>query len=148
MKRRLFEQAPISFNMTGVIDIVFLLIIFFMIVCQFITDQNYEVSVPDEVTTAELFKQSDENITTVTVMQKNGKAQYAVDAELIDSDDSIADMIAMKIDKRFVGSDQAKIVSLRIDKDVCYKDCQYALAGISQSKASDMKLAVVKSLRQ
>ena len=148
MKRRLFDQAPISFNMTGVIDIVFLLIIFFMIVCQFITDQNFEVAVPDDVTTAELFKQTDDNMTTVTVMSKDGQVQYAVDAELLNTyPGGIADLIANAIDKRLAGNDQRKTVSLRIDKDVCYKDCQFALAGISQSKASDMKFAVIKTTR-
>ncbi len=36
-----------TFNMTPIIDIVFLLIIFFLVVCQFIEAENFPVAVPD-----------------------------------------------------------------------------------------------------
>ncbi len=37
-----------QFNMTPMIDIVFLLIIFFMLICQFIVQDNYRLVVPDD----------------------------------------------------------------------------------------------------
>ena len=37
-----------SFNLTPVIDIVFLLILFFLVVCQFIEAENFPVNVPEK----------------------------------------------------------------------------------------------------
>ncbi len=40
------------FNMTPMIDVVFLLIVFFMLICQFISQDNQRLSVPDNCSTA------------------------------------------------------------------------------------------------
>ena len=151
MKHRFVKNySPIGLNMTPIIDIVFLLIIFFMIVCQFITEQNFEVSVPDDVTSAEEFAQQDDSgVTTVTVMlDEQGAVSYAVDADIISVEDGdISELIASAIDTRLKTSDEQRTVSLRIDKDIEFKDSQYALAGISNSNASGMKLAAYKDKR-
>ena len=42
--------------MTPIIDVVFLLIIFFMLVAQFIVAEQYKVSVPDQIKTAQAKK--------------------------------------------------------------------------------------------
>jgi biopolymer transport protein ExbD len=151
MKRRFVkDHSPIGLNMTPIIDIVFLLIIFFMIVCQFITEQNFEVSVPDDVTSAEEFAQQDDNGgTTVTVMlDEQGVVSYAVDADVIPvGNGNVSELIARAIDTRLKATDEQRTVSLRIDKDIEFKDSQYALAGISNSNASGMKLAAHKDKR-
>jgi hypothetical protein len=36
---------------------------------------------------------------------------------------------------------------LRIDKDVCFAEAQYALAGIAASSATDIQLAALKNKR-
>jgi hypothetical protein len=36
---------------------------------------------------------------------------------------------------------------LRIDKDVCFAEAQYALAGIAASSATDVQLAALKDKR-
>ena len=144
------DHSPIGLNMTPIIDIVFLLVIFFMIVCQFITEQNFEVSVPDDVTSAEEFTQQDDNGgTMVTVMlDEQGVVSYAVDADIIAvADGDISQLIARAIDTRLKASDEQRVVSLRIDKNIEFKDSQYALAGISNSTALGMKLAVDKDKR-
>ena len=41
-----------QFNMTPMIDVVFLLIVFFMLICQFISQDDDLVSVPDDCETA------------------------------------------------------------------------------------------------
>lgn len=145
MKRNLFEQRELNFNITAVIDIVFLLIIFFMVVCQFITSDNFEVAVPDEVTSANEPVQGKQHNPTVTVMLDDGKIAYAVDAEIIHADGSeLSDAIAFAIDQKFYQANDERIVSLRIDKDICYSRCQHALAGVSKSIATGMELAVAK----
>ena len=142
------KSGSISFNMTPVIDVVFLLIIFFMLVCQFIVAENFEVTVPDDIESASVFDNSSKRITTVTVMlDETGAASYAVGAENIDSEKTsdISGAIAKKIDTQLqLIPSQPKIVCLRIDRDIPYRDSQYALAGISRSTATEIKLAVVK----
>ena len=41
-------STPAAFNMTAMIDVVFLLIIFFMLLCQFIRQDNDLLAVPDD----------------------------------------------------------------------------------------------------
>jgi biopolymer transport protein ExbD len=150
---RIFDQqADISrFDMTPVIDIVFLLIIFFLLVCQFIVAENFEVTVPDDISSAQPAPAAEEQITTVTVMPTDtSQPVYAVGAEIIasPSQGDVSDAIAAEIDTQLQHLRREKrVVCLRIDKDICFRDSQYALAGISQSSATDMKLAVTKQKR-
>jgi biopolymer transport protein ExbD len=142
-------QTDISrFNMTPIIDIVFLLIIFFLLVCQFIVAENFEVAVPDDITSAQAAEATDEQITTVTVMfTEDDAVAYAVGSEMIgaDSGQDISYAIADEIDRQLRNlPHERRAVCLRIDKDICFQLSQYALAGISQSTATDMKLAVTK----
>ena len=135
------------FNMTPVIDIVFLLIIFFMLVCQFIVAENFEVAVPDGITTAAPDDADDDQITTVTVMfDENRGVGYAVGAEQIETTNSadISSAIAARINKQLQNlPPNRRVVCLRVDKDICFADSQSAIVGVSQSTATDMKLAVV-----
>ena len=134
--------------MTPFIDIVFLLIIFFLLVCRFIVAENFEVTVPDDITSARPAPAADRQITTVTVMSTDtGRPIYAVGSEIIaaPSQGGISDAIAREIDTQLQHLRRDKrVVCLRIDKDICFRHSQYALAGISQSSATDIKLAVTK----
>jgi biopolymer transport protein ExbD len=134
--------------MTPIIDVVFLLIIFFLLVCQFIVAENFEVAVPAHIATAQPPETAPERTTTVTVMfDPAGKVAYAVGAEKIAPTDStrIADAIADAIDKKLKNLPPDKrVVSLRNDKNITYRHTQHALAAISQSTATDIKWAVIK----
>ena len=134
--------------MTGIIDIVFLLIIFFLLVCQFIVAENFEVTVPDNISSAKSSETATEQTTTVTVMFTNaGKAAYAVGSEKIipPANNDISGAIADAIDGQLQSLPPGRrVVCLRVDKNICYLDSQYALAGISQSTATDIKLSVLK----
>ncbi|MHC4722350.1 MAG: ExbD/TolR family protein [Planctomycetota bacterium] len=143
------QQIDINrFDMTPIIDIVFLLIIFFLLVCQFIVAENFDVTVPDDISSAQPAPAADQQVTTVTVMSADrGGAVYAVGSEIIaaDSAEDISYAIAGEIDMQLQHLPyERRVVCLRIDKDICFGDSQYALAGISQSSATDMKLAVTK----
>lgn len=149
MLRMFRYQTDINrFNMTPIIDIVFLLIIFFLLVCQFIVAENFEVAVPDDISSAQSAASADEQITTVTVMFAKGRqVAFAVGSEMIgaDSGEDISYAIADEIDRQLRNLPrERRAVCLRIDKDICFQLSQYALAGISQSTATDMKLAVTK----
>ena len=137
--------------MTPLIDIVFLLIIFFMVLCQFIVSENFPVDVPDECDFADSVSQRSGDVTTITVMKRGeGEIVYAVGAEIFgESEQSgVVGKIAEAIDRRLEGlGDQRRTVCLRADKDVPYSKLQYALAAISQSSAIDIELAAIKGER-
>jgi len=132
--------------MTPIIDIVFLLIIFFMLVCQFIVAENFEVSVPDECGYAQDKKDKSENFATVSIVfGDDGGVNYAVGSELIEADGGgdVAGRIAGAIDK-VLEHDERKVVCIRADRDMSYAMSQYALAGVAMSSATDVQLAVFK----
>ncbi|MCK5000495.1 MAG: biopolymer transporter ExbD [Anaerohalosphaera sp.] len=142
------KKEPCQCNLTPIIDIVFLLIIFFMIVCSFIAAENFDVTVPDRISTAQHVDLDGPKSTTVSVMiEDNGKVSYAVGARKMTATggDDLSGEIAAAIDLQLAefGEDE-KIVSLRIDKDVPYRCSQHALAAVSRSSATDIMLAVIK----
>ncbi len=139
-----------QFNMTPIIDIIFLLMVFFMLVCQFIVAENFDVNVPDDIASAQQDQDSDMPNTTVTVMfDGSGDVVYAVGSErIVSAENSLEDIsvsIAEKIDRRMQNLPSGhRVVNLRIDRDIPYYQSQYGLAGISRSAATDIKLAVKK----
>ncbi|MBN1126508.1 MAG: biopolymer transporter ExbD [Sedimentisphaerales bacterium] len=142
------QSEIVGFNMTPIIDVVFLLIIFFMLVCQFIVAENFQVEVPDQINTAVHSEQIEAGQTAiVTVMQdEDGQVRYAVGAEIIAGQgDNLVRSIAGSLDRQLRSLPPGKrVVTLRNDKSIPFKFSKYALAGISQSSATDIKWAVVK----
>ena len=142
------RESADSFNMTPIIDIVFLLIIFFVVVCQFIEAENFPVSVPDKCNFAEQDSQLPHQITTLTVMKTDDeKTAFAVGSDTIMATDrsEIVEQIAHLINARMESlAPESRIVNLRIDKDIKFAQAQYALAGIAQSIAKDIKIATLK----
>ena len=88
------------------------------------------------------------------------KIEFAVGAEKIQASDytgyqsrmkitfelsDIVERLAKLIDARLKGLPaNERVVTLRIDKDVCFAEAQYALAGIAASSATDIQLAALK----
>jgi len=150
-----------SFNMTPIIDIVFLLIIFFLVVCQFIEAENFPVAVPDGCEFAQSDAEPGVQVTTVTVIRTaEGKSDFAVGSEKITASSYAGSSKTQK--SAFEGPDIVKklaelidvslknlpphrrVVTLRIDRDVCFAEAQYALAGVAASSATEVKLAAFK----
>ena len=144
-----------SFNMTPIIDIVFLLIIFFLVVCQFIEAENFPVTVPAGCEFAASAPEPGSASTTVTVMKTpDGGPDFAVGAEKVSAADyagtfrmrHIVGQLARLIDVRLNDLPaNNRVVTLRIDRDVCFARAQYALAGVAASTATDIQLAVLKN---
>lgn len=135
--------------MTPLIDIVFLLIIFFLVVCQFIEAENFPVTVPDDCDFAQNGSDPGAPVTTVTVMQTGaGRTAFAVGPEEVSASEGadLIERISQLVDfgLRNLPSDR-RIVTLRIDREVCFSEAQYALAAIAQSSATDIQLAVLKN---
>ncbi len=145
------RDNPGSFNMTPVIDIVFLLIVFFLVVCRFIEAENFPVQVPDGCEYARNEAEQKPRVTTVTVTENGDERSFfAVGSEQIlpSSNDDIVGKIAKLLDMRLTDlpADE-RVVTLRIDKDIRFADAQYALAGIAESIATDIRLATLKEHR-
>ena len=140
-------EKSASFNMTPIIDIVFLLIIFFLVVCQFIEAENFPVDVPDGCEFAQMPPQQRTQVTTVTVMKRSdGATAFAVGSEKIVTSgyNEIADKLARLIDEQLEELPaESRIVTLRIDKDIYFAQAQYALAAVAQSCAKEVQLAVL-----
>ena len=148
---KLKEKADSSttFNMTPMIDVVFLLIIFFMLVCQFIIAENFDVVVPDKIDNSLIRDLDTEKSSTVTAMLKDdGSILYAVGSATIESDESdiattLEDMINQNI-KGLAKDGGKKIVNLRISNQMKFSDYKQVLVAVSKSNAQDMQLAVFK----
>lgn len=140
--------AKLGLNVTPIIDIVFLLIIFFLVVCQFIEAENFPVSVPDRCRFSLNDSEHQAQVTTVTVMKTTEERScFAVGSEKITAASyaNIAERLAELVDDRLKNlPTDNRIVTLRIDRDVCFAEAQYALAGIAASSATDIQLAVLK----
>jgi len=126
----------------------FLLVVFFVLVCQYIVAENFPVTMPDKCQFAENNQQND-NISTVTVMKTKVTdiARYAVGSEMITAQkpEHIAAKIADLTDARLeADSRRESVVCLRVDKDVPLSYVQYALAGIAQIGTAEIKLAVFR----
>lgn len=138
--------------MTPLIDIVFLLIIFFLVISQFIDAENFPIAVADECNFAQSDPENKGQIVTLTVLkEKNGAGEFAVGSEKIENwtTTNITQRLAEMIDNNLKDrtSDQ-RIVTLRIDSDVPFSQAQFALAGVAASSASDIRLAVLKEKRK
>ena len=146
---RTFSTAQ-SFNMTPLIDIVFLLIIFFLVVFQFIEAENFPVSVPDKAEFAQSSAESDGAGATVTIMKTaEDKFEFAVGAEKVEPGYAeLTEKLTTLIDVRLADlPTDRKVVTLRIDRDVRFAQAQYALAAVAASEATDIQLAVLKTKR-
>lgn len=142
------EKSAVSFNLTPVIDIVFLLIIFFALVFKFIEAENFPVTVPQNCRYAQSDIDAQAVLATVTVIKnEDGMSVFAVGADKVTgtSYGEIAGKIAGLIDLRLKNLPANKrIVTLRIDKDIPYAEAQYALATVAKSTATDIRLAATK----
>ena len=141
-----------SFNMTPLIDIVFLLIIFFLVVCQFIEAENFPVTVPDDCESARNGSGAGRPVTTVTVMKTDGGSSvFAVDSEKIalsegsDLTEEIVRLVDFSLENF---RSERRTVTLRVDREVCFSEAQYALAAVSRSSATDIQLAVLRNKTQ
>jgi biopolymer transport protein ExbD len=141
------RDAAVGFDMTPLIDVVSLLIIFFMLVFQFCAAELFEVRLPDRIVSAEKFDPRAGALMTITVMQKDGKVCYAAGADILPGNEPelLEKMIASAIDSRTTKTGQGKIVCLRCDKQIAFENVRPVLAGIARSGAEKVQWATVKN---
>ncbi len=134
-------------NVIPFVDILFMLIIFFILAARFVAPDEFSVEVPQPVEHARSIA-SDEGITTITVMPSaTGGIDCAIGSErlpAIDKGEMVA-RLSSAIDKRLeFFPPQKRIVALRIDKSIPYKDVQYVLAAVARSNAAAVRLAAIR----
>lgn len=135
-----------SFDMTPIIDVVFLLIIFFMLVCQFIAAEQFQVQVPDAIQSAQPAAAPKPAPMTITILQtSDGKTVYAFGGEKLGdlSGGDLAELVRSEIDRVSATGDVSKTVRLRCDKSVTFGQVKYILSGISKSSAANLDWAVL-----
>ena len=142
--------ASVSLDITPIIDITFLLILFFTLVCRFVDVENPSAEVPDGCEAARSDLETSLGVVTLTVTRTaQGDAGFVIGSEQISAmgdgpPPELIQKLTQQIDKA-VSAVQAdrKVVVLRIDKDVRFSTAQYALAAVARSCATDVRLAVL-----
>ncbi len=132
--------------MTPIIDVVFLLIIFFMLVCQFIAAEQFRVEVPDAIASAEKDDVHEKGPLTITVMAGDDGAVCAVGSETLAAvgGEDLSQLIESAIDEALAEGEGAdNTVRLRCDKAVTFGDVKHILTGISNSEATTLDWAVL-----
>jgi biopolymer transport protein ExbD len=141
----LFEAE--TFDMTPIIDVVFLLIIFFMLVAQFIVAEQYKVSVPDDIKTAAPSEAEEKRSLTITVMPDQHEGVIcAIGGEKLSSvtGEDMKSLITSVINDYFAERKNAeKTVRLRCDRSIPFGQVKYILSGISESRAKNLDWAVI-----
>lgn len=139
----------ISFNATPLIDIVFLLIIFFLVVCQFVEARHPAVALPDSCSSARSRSDSGIRAVTLTMMRESdGQITCAVGGLRIPVEPGSPDPavgLSKAIDDclKDLPPDQ-QVVALRIDGDITFGHAQYALTAAALSEAHDVQLIVLR----
>jgi biopolymer transport protein ExbD len=148
--RRFYNSSSreVVLNVTPFVDILFLLIIFFILASRFVAPESYSVQIPDSIDQARTAATS-EGIATITLMRSaDGRTDCAIGSEKMPHDnDKVVDpaLLAADLDRRLqLLPPDARIVALRIDRKVPYRDAQYVLAAVARSQATSVRLAAIK----
>ena len=144
MRIKISQSFTIVPNMIPTIDILFQLVIFFMLACQFAVIEQFPISVPDECSFAMASGSDERAITMVTLMKSPsaGGIELAVGADKKIATEGGA-MMATEI-AELVNEKRNRVVCLRIAKDIPFEQSQYALKGVAQSAATDIQMSVLK----
>ncbi|MBL7214887.1 MAG: biopolymer transporter ExbD [Phycisphaerae bacterium] len=144
-KRQSFDAE--SFDMTPIIDVVFLLIIFFMLVCQFIAAEQFQVQVPDQISSAQKAESAKTDPLTITVMAtEKDNVMYAIGSGKLGDvkGKDLEQLIRSEIDRSLTAMGTSeKTVRLRCDKSITFGQVKYILSGISKSNATNLDWAVL-----
>jgi biopolymer transport protein ExbD len=142
------SDASDGFNITPVIDIVFLLIIFFLLVCRFIETQPDEVDLPEGIDSAESLEDGVSPVVVTMTESKNNPEAY-INGELfsLNGDDSAASACAKINSLVETAQPNRKVVTLKIDKAVTCRNFKHILKVVAESSIEDIRLVVIKEDR-
>ncbi len=140
--------------MTPLIDVVFILIVFFMLICQFIVRENVPVEAPDDCENAITELQDSEPVTVSVFIDPLRRAAgekrplYAIRARQFDPDsqayatdsnifiESLTDEIT-----QLTRHKTKPAIHLRADKHLTFQDVRPALTALAQAGITQVHLA-------
>ena len=169
MKKRLFttrSRADVQLNMTAMIDVIFILITFFMIICRSIGQENYKLEIPDECISAVVPDEPDQGVLTVSVFgrslspsggaavtaddpESKTEVLYAVRTSIFDPQNPAyrqePEMLVTEMSEQIVRQARLKgesLVHLRADKNLTYGEVQPVLLALARARIKTVQLAV------
>jgi len=141
------NKKALSFNITPVIDIIFLLIVFFVLDFQFFGNDSDNVELPDKCDFAKPCQQALPDAAAVVVTETEfGKIQYSVNNQKMDSVNHqlLVQQMTTTIDNRIKDlPKESRIVILRIDRNLDFSNARYAIDAVSASTATKIKIATL-----
>ncbi len=134
------SRSPVSFNMTPMIDVVFMLIIFFMLVSTFASVENLQMDLPDpdssEAVTAKLTDRVVINcLPSNPASPASGRTIYSVGPLHVDSLDDLSNRLAAAK----VATPNLQVV-LRADKRLPYATVRKVMEVIARNKIQVMNI--------
>lgn len=143
--------AAVRVNLTPLIDVVFLLIIFFMLVCQFIARDNLQLVVPDDCTAAQPQEEQEKPLTLAIYSARPGELTYLLHGgrskepprQWTGPTPPKANELAAAIAAR--AGDATTTITLRADQNLDYQSIQPALTAFAQANITEIRLASRKA---
>jgi biopolymer transport protein ExbD len=139
----------LEFNITAIIDIIFILIIFLLFLGQFIARENIEIAVPEEISNS-LRDEGDapnEMILSVKKDEVTGDVMcYLKSVQLDITLEEVPQLaVASMINKQLELATENQVVNLRMDKELVYREFEPIIAGIA---ASNIKNMIISGLQE
>ncbi len=150
LKRIREHKSYFTLNMMPIIDIVMLLIIFFVFVCRYIAAENFAIRVPDEATNALAETDETAKFITVSVWFDEFDIRYfcAVGAEVFDITGGVdITEITAAINASAVRAGDEAVVNIRMDKDMVFRQYSDIITAISNSTAEDLHIAAFDRIK-
>ena len=152
------RHPAVQFNLTPLIDVVFILITFFMLICRSIGRENYKLELPDDCATAVVSEESEQNAITVSVFKSANlndpdplvlyairDQQYDLQSDRFDDDpyrlvQAMSEQLAREVQLK-----GDSLVYLRADKNMTYHQVQNALLALAQAEIKTVHLAAYRT---
>ena len=152
------RHPSVQFNLTPLIDVVFILITFFMLICRSIGRENYKLELPDDCVTAVITEESEQNAITVSVFESTTLNEpdplvlYAIRDQQYDlQSDRFGDdpyQLIQSMSEQLTREVQLKgdsLVYLRADKNMTYYQVQNALLALARAEIKTVHLAAYRT---
>jgi biopolymer transport protein ExbD len=148
LKKLISFKGYLTFNITPVIDIVFLLIIFFIFAFRYITAENFAIIVPDEASNAIIDVQQRASFITLSVWYDDDNEQFfcAVGSDVVDVTDKFDTTAIVALINQYCEKLNTKkaVVNLRINRDMVFKNYSDVLNAVSLSNVTELSIAALE----
>lgn len=122
-------------NVTPMIDVVMVLIVFYLIVGKLAADREVAMDLPTARMAGEV---SEDRLIVVNVAPRDGRARIIVGRETLD-ERGLAELVRTR-----VASDPASVVEVRADRSVAFGSVRPVLDACRSAGVGELRLAVVE----